>query len=126
MILIYSVFKRTIHPPPQNVNVFFFFFGGGAVKIIPHRSGILLIATRILHHPLHCRVKVLYDYEAQDLDELTIKEGELVELVKEGFQFLGTFFSPATPPFLSDESGWWTGKVGGKEGFFPGAYVEKV
>jgi len=54
------------------------------------------------------KVKVLYDYEAQDLDELTIKEGELVELVKE------------------DESGWWTGKVGGKEGFFPGAYVEKV
>ena len=32
-------------------------------------------------------MKVLYDYEAQDLDELTIKEGELIDLVKEG-QFL--------------------------------------
>ena len=30
------------------------------------------------------RVKVLYDYEAQDLDELTIKEGELIDLLKEG------------------------------------------
>jgi len=39
---------------------------------------------------------------------LVIKEGDLIDLVKE------------------DESGWWTGKVGGKEGFFPGAYVEKV
>ena len=69
------------------------------------------------------RVKVLYDYEAQDSDEniriaasygstvLTIKKGDLIDLVKE------------------DESwcpGWWTGKVGGKEGFFPANYVEKV
>ena len=30
------------------------------------------------------RVKVLYDYEAQDLDEITIKEGQMVDLVKEG------------------------------------------
>merc|ERR1719305_771625 len=40
--------------------------------------------------PAHPKVKVLYDYEAQDLDELTIKEGDLIDLVKE------------------DESGWWT------------------
>ena len=68
------------------------------------------------------RVKVLYDYEAQDLDELTIKEGDLIDLVKEGLALC-----PLTPILSSsDESGWWTGKVGGKEGFFPGAYVEKV
>ena len=47
------------------------------------------------------RVRVLYDYEAQDLDELTIKKGNLIDLVKE------------------DESWWWTGRVGGKEGLFP-------
>ena len=41
------------------------------------------------------RVKVLYDYEAQDLDELTIKEGELIDLVKEGcnLHLLKNFFS---------------------------------
>ena len=35
------------------------------------------------------RVKVLYDYEAQDLDEITIKEGQLVDLLKEGGALLG-------------------------------------
>ena len=71
-------------------------------------------------------MKVLYDYEAQDLDELTIKEGELIDLVKEGRNLhLLNIFHPLIL-FSSDESGWWTGKVGGKEGFFPGAYVEKV
>ena len=30
------------------------------------------------------RVKALYDYEAQDLDEISMTEGEVLELVKEG------------------------------------------
>ena len=38
------------------------------------------------------RVKALYDYEAQDLDELTIKEGELIDLLKEGI-FLKNLFT---------------------------------
>ena len=71
-------------------------------------------------------MKVLYDYEAQDLDELTIKEGELIDLVKEGRNLHLLKDLKFTPRSSSDESGWWTGKVGGKEGFFPGAYVEKV
>ena len=72
------------------------------------------------------RVKVLYDYEAEQAQKfskiraiatsygstfLTIKKGDLIDLVKE------------------DESwcpGWWTGKVGGKEGLFPANFVEKV
>jgi len=54
------------------------------------------------------RVKAVYDYEAQDLDEISLKEGEVLELVKE------------------DESGWWTGRAKGKEGYFPGSYVEKI
>ena len=28
--------------------------------------------------------------------------------------------------FVSDDSGWWTGKNKGKEGYFPGSYVEKI
>ena len=30
------------------------------------------------------RVRAMYDYEAQDLDEISLKEGEVLELVKEG------------------------------------------
>ena len=53
-------------------------------------------------------VKAIYPYEPQGTDDLTFQEGELIELVKE------------------DPSGWWTGKLRGKEGLFPGNYVEKV
>ena len=30
------------------------------------------------------RVRTVYDYEAQDLDEISLTEGEVLELVKEG------------------------------------------
>ncbi|OXA64664.1 Unconventional myosin-Ie [Folsomia candida] len=50
----------------------------------------------------------LYDYEARDIDELGLKEGDLLEIVKE------------------HDSGWWLGKLRGKEGLFPSNYVEKL
>lgn len=28
--------------------------------------------------------------------------------------------------FSVDPSGWWTGRIRGKEGLFPGNYVEKI
>ena len=49
------------------------------------QSEIFILIFQLLIPPLFLfRVKVLYDYEAQDLDELTIKEGELIDLLKEG------------------------------------------
>ena len=49
------------------------------------QSEIFILILQLLIPPLFLfRVKVLYDYEAQDLDELTIKEGELIDLLKEG------------------------------------------
>ena len=69
-------------------------------------------------------MKVLYDYEAQDMDEISLKEGELIELVKEGPLLLKKCHTCNS--VFSDKSGWWTGKSGGNKGFFPGAYVEKV
>ena len=54
------------------------------------------------------RVKVLSDYEAVFGYELTIKKGDLIDLVND------------------DDKRWWKGKVGGKEGYFPAACVEKV
>ena len=55
------------------------------------------------------KVRALYDYQAQDTDEISLIEGEIIELIKE------------------DDSGWWTGRTtGGLEGFFPGSYAEKI
>ncbi|KAK2589111.1 hypothetical protein KPH14_001937 [Odynerus spinipes] len=54
------------------------------------------------------KVRALYDYNPQDLDELALKEGDVIEVIKEY------------------EGGWWHGRVKGKTGLFPSNYVEKV
>ncbi|KAH7717055.1 unconventional myosin-If [Aphelenchoides avenae] len=46
-------------------------------------------------------VKALYPYEAQDTDELTFQEGQIIELVRK------------------DDSGWWQGRIGPKTGPLP-------
>ena len=48
------------------------------------------------------QARALYDYEAQDVDELNLKTGDIVSLTKK------------------DPSGWWQGRLKGKEGLFPG------
>ena len=52
--------------------------------------------------------RCLYAYDAQDTDELSFNEGDVIEIVKE------------------DPAGWWTGKRHGKQGLFPANYVEKI
>ncbi|XP_072038335.1 unconventional myosin-If-like isoform X2 [Amphiura filiformis] len=52
--------------------------------------------------------RTLYNYDAQDVDELTFVPGEVVEILKE------------------DPSGWWKGRLRGKDGLFPSNYVEKI
>ncbi|TRY67144.1 hypothetical protein TCAL_02955 [Tigriopus californicus] len=55
------------------------------------------------------KVRALYEYKAQDVDEIDISIGEEFDLVEE------------------DESGWWRGINNmGQEGFFPGTYVTRV
>ncbi|XP_012234244.1 unconventional myosin-Ie-like [Linepithema humile] len=54
------------------------------------------------------KVKALYDYDPQDLDELSLREGDIVEVLKE------------------HEGGWWHGRLKGKTGLFPSNYVEKI
>lgn len=44
----------------------------------------------------------LFDYTAQTDDELSLAEGDIIEIVHR------------------DASGWWTGRLRGREGFFPG------
>lgn len=54
------------------------------------------------------RCRALYDYSAQDLDELSFREGDIIDVVKE------------------HEGGWWTGRLKGREGLMPANYVQKL
>jgi len=49
----------------------------------------------------------MFDYKSQANDELDLKEGDVVEIVSK------------------DASGWWTGRLRGKQGLFPGNYVKE-
>ncbi|XP_039107503.1 unconventional myosin-If isoform X1 [Hyaena hyaena] len=54
------------------------------------------------------RCRALYQYVGQDVDELSFNVNEVIEILME------------------DPSGWWKGRLHGKEGLFPGNYVEKI
>ncbi|XP_069807426.1 unconventional myosin-Ie-like [Dendropsophus ebraccatus] len=54
------------------------------------------------------RCRALYAYDAQDTDELSFNAEDILEIVRE------------------DSSGWWQGRIRGREGLFPGNYVEKI
>jgi mitogen-activated protein kinase kinase kinase 9 len=52
----------------------------------------------------------LYDYEAQGEDELSLRKGEIVEVLSMDAK-------------ISGDDGWWTGKIGHKVGIFPSNFV---
>ncbi|KAK0141966.1 Unconventional myosin-Ie [Merluccius polli] len=52
--------------------------------------------------------KALYAYDAQDTDELSFNAEDVIDIIKE------------------DASGWWMGRLRGKQGLFPNNYVNKV
>ncbi|PSN40609.1 Mitogen-activated protein kinase kinase kinase 9 [Blattella germanica] len=52
----------------------------------------------------------LYDYEAQGEDELSLRRGEIVEVLSKDVK-------------ISGDEGWWTGKIGDKVGIFPANFV---
>uniref|UniRef100_A0A8B9JJ30 Osteoclast-stimulating factor 1 n=1 Tax=Astyanax mexicanus TaxID=7994 RepID=A0A8B9JJ30_ASTMX len=52
--------------------------------------------------------KALYAYDAQDTDELSFNADDIIEITME------------------DASGWWTGRLRGKQGLFPNNYVTKI
>ncbi|GFR62333.1 unconventional myosin-Ie [Elysia marginata] len=58
--------------------------------------------------PLLPQCRCLYAYDAQDTDELSFNLGDTIDIMNE------------------DPSGWWIGKLRGKEGLFPANYVEKI
>ncbi|NXN92281.1 MYO1E protein, partial [Rhinopomastus cyanomelas] len=52
--------------------------------------------------------RALYAYDAQDTDELSFNANDVIDIIKE------------------DPSGWWTGRLRGKQGLFPNNYVAKI
>uniref|UniRef100_A0A8C9THF7 Osteoclast-stimulating factor 1 n=1 Tax=Scleropages formosus TaxID=113540 RepID=A0A8C9THF7_SCLFO len=58
--------------------------------------------------PRSPQCRALYAYDAQDTDELSFNADDIIDIINE------------------DASGWWMGRLRGKEGMFPGNYVEKI
>lgn len=52
------------------------------------------------------KARVLFDYEPLEDGQLALTEGEIIQVVQR------------------DANGWWVGKSGGNQGFFPESYVE--
>lgn len=52
--------------------------------------------------------KVLFPYEAQNEDELTIKEGDIINIITKDCA----------------DAGWWLGEIGGRQGVFPDNFVK--
>ncbi|XP_028985399.1 myosin IEb isoform X1 [Betta splendens] len=75
------------------------------VKPLPG-AGLPKPAPRPKPRSPQCRA--LYAYDAQDTDELSFNADDVIDIITE------------------DPSGWWFGRLRGKEGMFPGNYVEKV
>uniref|UniRef100_H3AAN7 Myosin IEb n=1 Tax=Latimeria chalumnae TaxID=7897 RepID=H3AAN7_LATCH len=70
--------------------------GGGRTKPAPKPK------------PRTPQCRALYAYDAQDTDELSFNANDVIDIITE------------------DPSGWWFGRIRGKEGMFPGNYVEKI
>ncbi|XP_041461972.1 SH3 domain-containing kinase-binding protein 1-like isoform X4 [Lytechinus variegatus] len=56
------------------------------------------------------KVKVIYDYEPKNADELQLKKGEIVTVTDKN----------------AGDSGWWKGEVNGKVGVFPDNFTEEI
>lgn len=51
-------------------------------------------------------VTALYDYDAQEGNELSFKEGDVIKILKK------------------NDDGWWLGELNGKQGLLPCSYVQ--
>ncbi|TKA50158.1 hypothetical protein B0A49_10978 [Cryomyces minteri] len=63
--------------------------------------------SRLSGMPAMETVTALYDYEAQAEGDLSFRTGEVIEIVQR----------------TQNDNEWWTGKIGTRQGQFPGNYV---
>ncbi len=57
--------------------------------------------------PIVGKCRALYDYTAQESDELTIREGDTIDIIQKSGE-------------------WWEGTLNGQVGVFPANYVEEI
>ena len=55
------------------------------------------------------KAKALFDYEAEVLGDLTLRAGDIIIVLDK-----------------DSEGGWWTGRIGNREGIFPSNYAEMI
>ncbi len=53
---------------------------------------------------------MLFDYTAENEDELSLTEGDIITVIDKDL----------------DDQGWWRGRLSGKEGVFPDNFVELI
>lgn len=84
---------------------------GGAAGVMPPRpaAGRAAMAAEEERTPFPLFTAV-YDYAAQGEDELSLRRGEIVEVLSKDSN-------------ISGDEGWWTGKIGDRVGIFPAVYV---
>lgn len=81
---------------------YFLFLNPQAVQYF----GILIVC--LVSNETNAVAKVTFDYDAENDDELTLKEGDIVKVLNQ------------------EEEGWWKGELNGKIGVFPANFVELV
>ncbi|KAE8631923.1 hypothetical protein XENTR_v10001359 [Xenopus tropicalis] len=77
-------------------------------KSVTHRPPPAVGRPKPQSKPAGPRCKAIYQYIGQDVDELSFNVNEVIDII------------------LEDPSGWWKGRLHGKEGLFPGNYVQKI
>lgn len=73
-------------------------------------SGGDISAPRLPPKPKREQARAIYDYKAQNDDELTIKKGDIIIILSKGVE----------------DEGWWKGELNGKIGVFPDNYIEVI
>lgn len=78
----------------------------------PFRNGLLVTERQTTTQPTHLYPlgTALYDYDAQNEDELSLRKGQVVEVLSEDAK-------------ISGDEGWWIGKIDDKVGIFPSNFV---
>ncbi|OCT97612.1 unconventional myosin-If [Xenopus laevis] len=77
-------------------------------KSVGHRPPPAVGRPKPQSKPAGPRCKAIYQYLGQDVDELSFNVNDVIDII------------------LEDPSGWWKGRLHGKEGLFPGNYVQKI